>query len=285
MSNYFRLFPVIEYGKYLAKNITTNVRMSPVTKNNAALYHKYAIKEGDNARTIAGKYYDTEDLDWLVYFANDIIDPYYDCYLHDQQFEEYIVRKYGDLETASRRVVGWINDWRSDDGEIAIATYDALPAKLKTYYDPIIDYNRNLTAYKRSHIDTSTNTNRIIKWALATVITGSSGDLIDIYASSTKIGTCELVSIEDYTITVNHVILDDSDTPTHIEVVGSDTLVSIDGDPVYDYKAISDSEVPFWRHVSCYEAEQVSNDAKKDLRLVSNQFAGEFKRQLKEKLQ
>jgi hypothetical protein len=283
MSNYFSLFPVIEYGKFLAKNITANVRMSRDTKNNALLYHQYAMKEGDNARTIAGKYYDSEDLDWLVYFANDVIDPYYDCHLTQDQFNEYIVRKYGDEETAQRKIAGWVNDWREDDGDISAAVYGALPSKLKRYYDPIVDYNRVVTAYKRAQVDMSTNTNRIIRWRLATSIESSSIAFIDIYASSVKIGHCELVSIDGTDIAVEHVVLESNETPTHIEVVGTDTLISIT-DVLTDYKSIPDEEVTFWRSVSCYEAEEVANDAKKNIQLVSNQFAGEFKRQLKDKL-
>lgn len=284
MSDYFRFFPTIEYNKFLAKDITRNVRMDKQTKDNAALYHQYAMKEGDTARTLAGKYYDTENLDWLIYFANDVIDPYYDCHLGQAEFADYIDRKYGSFEKANRKIAGWINDWVSDDGQISTGVYDALPSKLKKYYDPVVDYNRNLTAYKRAAADISTNTNRIIKWSLNTVINGSSGDLIDVYASGVKIGTAELVVVDGTTVTANHLILTSVSPPTHIDVGVTGTLVPITS-VLFDHKAIADDEVPFWRAVTCYEAEEIANEAKKNLRLISNQFAGEFKRQLKDKLQ
>jgi hypothetical protein len=284
MSDYFRFFPTIEYKKFLAKDITRNVRMSRQTKDNASLYHEYGMKEGDTARTLAGKYYDSENLDWLVYFANDVIDPYYDCHLSQLEFGEYIDRKYGSFTDANRKIAGWINDWASDDGQISMGVYDALPSKLKKYYDPVVDYNRNLTSYKRASADISTNTNRIIKWSLDAVIDGSSGDLIDVYADGVKIGTAELAVADEKTVTAIHLILTSASSPTHIDVGVTDTLVAIT-DVLFDHKAIADDEIPFWRPVTCYEAEEIANEAKKNLRLISNQFAGEFKRQLKDKLQ
>jgi hypothetical protein len=284
MSNYFRYFPIVEYNKFLAKNITANVRMDKQTRDNAMLFHVYAQKNGDNARTIAGKYYDDENLDWLVYFANEVIDPYYDVYLDSSSFEQYIIEKYGSLELAQQLTAGWINDWRSDDSEISIATYEALLPSQKKYYDPQIDLNRSITSYKRAQIEMRTNTNRIIKWQLATSIDApTTRQLLDIYSSSTKIGMCEVVSVDDDNAVVQHVILTDDSTPTHVALWNDDQLISI-ADTIQDYDAIPVDEVAFWVNVSNYDAEYSANEAKKNLKLISNQFSGEFKRQLKDKL-
>jgi hypothetical protein len=60
-------------------------------------------------------------------------------------------------------------------------------------------------------------------------------------------------------------------------------LISI-ADTIQDYDAIPVDEVAFWVNVSNYDAEYSANEAKKNLKLISNQFSGEFKRQLNDKL-
>lgn len=281
--DYFRNFPVIEYNNFLAKNIMANVRLDPKTKQQAALYHQYAMSDGNKASTVAGKYYNDESLQWLIFFANDVIDPYYDVHLDIGPFANYITQKYGSVERAQLLTAGWVNDWTVDLGTLPVAVYDALLPAIKKYYDPIINDDRIVIGYTRAQSNMFTNTNKITKWTLASVIDAPIGTLLDVMVSSSKIGTCESVLVDSTTLTVQNVIVTSNTSPTHIRVYNSNTSISI-ANTVQEYDSIPLIEVPFWRNVSNYEVEYEINESKKNIKLISSQFAGELKRQFRGKI-
>lgn len=101
---YFRKFPNILYSGKKAKNIIVRVKIRDVLLSRASLFYTYTIKDGDRPDTLAYELYGDVDLDWIIMFANDIYDPYYDWPLPDSMWSEFLKKKYGSIEYAHTTV-------------------------------------------------------------------------------------------------------------------------------------------------------------------------------------
>ena len=104
MPRYFNKFPKLLYTKDLNTSLVTNLLLRVDTikdkLDNMALFYTYDIQEGDTPELIASKYYNDAELHWVVLMFNNIYDPFYDWPMHYQQFQTYIIEKYGDVATA-----------------------------------------------------------------------------------------------------------------------------------------------------------------------------------------
>ncbi|AUR97786.1 baseplate wedge protein [Vibrio phage 1.244.A._10N.261.54.C3] len=74
MLEYFpqRWFEDSDGDAILMTNLCRRVTIPKDFKDNAALYMRYTIKDGESARDIAEKIYDDAGLFWVIYLANDI---------------------------------------------------------------------------------------------------------------------------------------------------------------------------------------------------------------------
>ena len=99
MPRYFNKFPKLIYTKQGVSNLVTNIlsRVDVIKGNidKTAIFYQYNIQEGDTPEMIASKYYGDSELHWVVLIFNKIIDPFYDWPLNYQQFQKYIIDKYG----------------------------------------------------------------------------------------------------------------------------------------------------------------------------------------------
>lgn len=108
MSFYFRNFPFIFYdlnkdnNLSLVQNPLIRFKLREILKQRNYIYLNYIIKEGENASVVADNFYEDETLDWVIYIVNDIIDPKYDWPLHYNEFSNFVIKKYGSVEAASR---------------------------------------------------------------------------------------------------------------------------------------------------------------------------------------
>ena len=91
---YFYNFPKINYFNKEARNIVLKAAIIKQVLNSVDSFFPYIIKEYERPDIIAFTYYNDENLDWLVYFSNQITDPYYDWPLFGDDFEKYVAKKY-----------------------------------------------------------------------------------------------------------------------------------------------------------------------------------------------
>ncbi len=101
---YFRNYPDIVYDGKKAKNIILRSRIKNVLLNRASLFYTYTIQDGDRPDILAFKFYGDVDLDWLILYANDIYDPYFEWPIPDALWPKYIKEKYGSIEYAEQTV-------------------------------------------------------------------------------------------------------------------------------------------------------------------------------------
>jgi len=99
---YFKQFPIILYSFDPAKfeyesvvNIFARVNVIPEILTNSLVYYEYQVKDSDTAPIIAFKYYGDALRHWMVYFANQVVDPYFDMPLSEDDLTNQIIYNFG----------------------------------------------------------------------------------------------------------------------------------------------------------------------------------------------
>jgi hypothetical protein len=116
---YFENFPIIEYEGRRVRDISRRSNFVRAVSNNPYLYYPYTVSEGERAEDIANFYYGSVDYVWLVYMANNIIDPYHEWPMDPQTFNDYLVEKYTEQSgEVGEDVIDWTRDPNNDDNII-----------------------------------------------------------------------------------------------------------------------------------------------------------------------
>ena len=108
MSDFFSNYTKIDYNMSKTKPLSTtravNILNRPQIRDkvlaNVSSYYPYNVQPNDRPDTIAYDYYGSVAYTWIILLANDIIDPYYDWPLFGINFDNYIIKKFGSLESA-----------------------------------------------------------------------------------------------------------------------------------------------------------------------------------------
>jgi len=108
MSRYFTYLPKVIYDDKEVVDISARANILESIKGNTIAFLNYTIKEGERAEDIAYYYYNDIGRVWLVYLANNIIDPYTQWPLSNADFEKMLVSKYTSLSgTTGSAVISW----------------------------------------------------------------------------------------------------------------------------------------------------------------------------------
>jgi hypothetical protein len=119
MSNYFDQMPIINYDGYQVRDLTRRNRLIPVSISNPYLFLPYTVSEEDRPEDIAYYYYGSTEYTWLVLLANNIIDPYHQWPLKEDDFNKYLIKKYQQQSGVSGyAVVDWTKNETIDDNII-----------------------------------------------------------------------------------------------------------------------------------------------------------------------
>lgn len=105
---YFRNLPEIRYNNVLVRDVTRRVNFLKQSIENPYVFLPYTIQEGERAEEIAYHYYGDANYAWLVYLANNIVDPYHQWPMDEETFHNYLIDKYA--EESGRKewdVVAW----------------------------------------------------------------------------------------------------------------------------------------------------------------------------------
>ena len=116
MTKYFENFPIIEYQGRKVRDITRRNMFIKNVSTNPYLFLPYTVKEGERAEDIAEFYYGSVNYVWLVYLANNIIDPYHQWPMDAKTFNNYLIEKYTERSgQIGEDVVDWIRDETNDE--------------------------------------------------------------------------------------------------------------------------------------------------------------------------
>lgn len=174
-TTYFNKFPLVNYNGETCINILKRSNFNQTAKNYLSSFYTHTLSRQETIDELTYNYYEDVNYDWLVYLANDVIDPRYDVPVSDSSFNNYIVKKYGSLRTAKRKIIHYKNNYEIDDSVISSAAYEALSPTFsntedpdvtgnpKKYWEPVINAT-GVIGYRRSKDPTIYNTNKIISF-------------------------------------------------------------------------------------------------------------------------
>ena len=108
MANYLKSIPNVAY--YITGNApntfqkATNIMKRPMFKpavvSEITDYYPYRIQDGYRPDMVSNEVYGTPSFAYLILMFNDIYDPVFDWPLGLRQFDNYIVSKYGSIDSA-----------------------------------------------------------------------------------------------------------------------------------------------------------------------------------------
>lgn len=163
---YFDKFPIITYSNTEVVDITKRVAMLDKTIQNPYVFYPYEIDSNERADQLSARYYDDQFKSWILYLSNKIVDPYYEWYMSEDEFVNFIIKKYGSYYSAETKIKFYRNNWSGSD-EINVSGYNSLPTGMKKYWEPKIGSSNKINGYTRKPIDWASNTNRIVSYRVS----------------------------------------------------------------------------------------------------------------------
>jgi hypothetical protein len=281
---FFNKLPIISYNGQVARNFLARARLTEQTRNNHNLFYPYTVTEQDRIDHISHKYYDDSDYMWMIYLANDIVDPYFDLYLNDTNFDRYITDKYGSIANAQQQIVYWRNNWETDDTELSLSGFESLPDYAKKYYGPKVDRYNNAYSYERKQEDWIVDTNQIVSIVVEATGTFTIGEKVTQTATVGGITANAVVTFANSTqISLKHVVGEvlASNSTVTTTITGLSSGATANAQSLSVQYAIPETEAVFWSPVSYYDHEAENNARKKTIQLIDTRLKGEVERELK----
>ena len=92
--NYFKFFPTVTYNGKSAVNITRRTAIQQQLYSSPISFLSYTINDGEKPEDIALYYYEDIGKTWLIFMANNIIDPVSQWPLSNDNFNKMLIKKY-----------------------------------------------------------------------------------------------------------------------------------------------------------------------------------------------
>jgi hypothetical protein len=141
MRQYFSNHPVIEYRGLNIRNLMLSARVVKDVLSKSTLLYPYTLEEGETPTMLAYDYYGNIDYVWLIFLANNMIDPVTDWYKSQDDFDQYLIKKYGSIEEA----MGTIHHYRSISDlsapEVSAETYQYATLEERGLLSPVSAYD------------------------------------------------------------------------------------------------------------------------------------------------
>lgn len=281
-TQYFRKFPFIDYNGRIGVNITRRAAINENVKNFLTAFYTYTIPNSDRIEHVAYDYYNDINLDWLIYHANDIIDPYYQVSRNIEEFNNFIIDKYGSLRLARRKTIHYKNNYEGDTNTITTAAYQALSKEQKKYYQPVQN-ERGTIAYERAKIDFIISTNKIETFDVLNVSgTFRKNEVIVRDGDSTTFA--EVSSVANTNLIIQHVRGDFSANTNYTitgEESGATATVNANSFQLLSSVVSTDEQV-YYSPISFYDYEEQLNEDRREIFLVDNIYSTTLNEQLTE---
>ena len=165
MASYFRQVPDFDYvnrdsdgkniGDYqVVKNLFKRVKIRPDILENLAYFTQYRISGDDRPDNVAFEIYGDESFDWLVMLANNIMNVQTEWPMSQAAFNDFLIKKYGDIEK-SRNIHHYeTREMKNDRGEIVVPKGLTVPKNYRVEY---FDVERGQYVIRTNEVDAVTN--------------------------------------------------------------------------------------------------------------------------------
>jgi hypothetical protein len=276
MSNrYFDKFPIITYSNNQVVDITRRVTLLEKVSRNPYIFYPYTIENQERPDQLSDRYYNDSYKSWLIYQANKIMDPYYEWYMSNDEFYEFLEKKYDSVYKAQNKTKFYRNDWENKDN-ISKSDYNALPFKLKKYWYPNYSSGSSILDYSRKEVDWMSNTNKIISYTVSNT-SFTNDEICNIVLADGYIGKGQVISTTDTNVYLQHVYgsyFTNIDLPisasSYIYGTESNCNTVITADPIAISNNISEEELVYWKPITYHDYESEKNEYNKTVRLIDS---------------
>lgn len=269
---FFNFFPTIKYGDNIVTNILAKVRFDQSVSKNLAVFYPYTVKEGERPDHIAKWYYNDPYLDWVVYLANNITDPYFQWPMGTQTFADFIVAKYGTIANAQSQVAFFRNNYYADDTILTPTAYLALSAPLRWYWQPIDGLDGLTVGYERKTTEVVLETNKVLELDGSFSATPV-GTVIS--QGNPATGTAQVAWANTSVLFIQHI---QGAFANGVCTAGTiaNTRLAVDNVPT--------GATAYYSPVSVFDFEDEQNEAKKNIRLLHSNYTDLILRDMKDLL-
>lgn len=273
IDRYFDKFPKIQYSNSQIIDITKRVVVLDSVGKNPYIYYPYEISHNERADQLSSRYYDDPYKSWMIYLTNKIVDPYYEWYMHEKDFQQFIQDKYGSFVNAVEKIIHYRNNWEESEN-ISISRFDTLTASQKKYWQPVY-INNKINSYSRKQVNLTINTNKIVSYTVSNN-SFTNNEICQIVFNPINKGTGQILSVSNNKIYVQH---------TSGTTLANSTVLITSNSYIYGNESgvnasfttsntivenISDEEEIYYKAITYYEYETERNEFNKTLRVIDN---------------
>jgi hypothetical protein len=285
MDNFFKHYPLVQYGNTVsntvAVNILAKIAFQKTIQQNFEVFHPYTIQEGDRADTIAYLYYGDSGYDWLVYYSNNVVDPYYDWYMDVNSLNRFIADKYQSLTNARRKIKFFRSNYVADDSMISPAAYNALSANQKRFWTPVNGINNNIIRYERKKEEVIFQTNKTQQLNVSLV--GNTSFTADEYVFQQNAGVTvgsATVNFSNSTVCIVSNVIGTLSTSYNLK--GGDSAANATVSAVNTLSTSISSDIQsYFEGVSFFDYENELNEKKKNIRLIDLAYVQSIEQEFK----
>ena len=273
---FFKKFPTISYSNTVCRDITKRVVINNDIKTNIDLYYPIEIEAGFRPDQLTEAAYQDEELDWMIYLTNNIVDPYYEWYIGEIDFNDFIVTKYGSSANAQEQIRFYRNNWYEDDNQITPETYETvIDLAWRKYYEPVFTPTNHIYSYRRKKEDWVVNTNRILQYnvTLANSEVGFANDeIVDIKYSGEIVGGGTCIVSNSTTLIIHHVSGNTSaNTTATKDIIGETSGANGTANALTVLSEnFTEEEGRFWSNVSFYDVELELWESRKTVEVINS---------------
>jgi hypothetical protein len=273
IDRYFDKFPQIVYSNNTIVDITKRVALLNRVTRNPYIFYPYDIVSEERADQFSSRYYKDSFKSWMIYLSNNIADPYYEWYLSEREFLEFIEKKYGSIFNAQQKVKYYRNNWENQE-TLNISGYNALTNDMKKYWEPNYSNGSTVLSYSRKQVDWSVSTNKIMSYSVANT-SFVVDEIVDIYLDGKSKGKGQVVNNSNTEIYVQHLSgsFQESDTLSisngYIYGTESNVNTSLTA-AVLLVSNIPEDELNYWKQITYYEHEEEKNEFNRSIRVIDS---------------
>lgn len=285
IDRYFDKFPTISYKNNLVVDITKRVTLLEKVSRNPYIFYPYDIVSDERADQLSSRYYQDSYKSWMLYLSNKITDPYYEWYLTEKEFLEFIEKKYGSLYNSYQKTKFYRNAWESTEN-LDVSGYNALSFERRKYWEPNYQNNLpNVISYSRKQVDWAVSTNRIMSYEVANN-NFIKDEIVNITLDNGQnFGKGQVLKTLEDQVYVYHVsgfydvheettTYDQSNNITNGYMVGTESLVNTNVLSVNTVLVnIPEDEIVYWKPITYYDYEYEKNEYNRSIRIIDKDQA------------
>lgn len=139
MINYFQNFPTVVDNRSgnILRNIILSVEIPPEIIKNQSLFYPYIIKDGETPTVVSYNYYGDIGYVWLIAIANKMFDFNSQWPKSTDDFNSYIIDKYGSQANAMSQISYYVNSSDSTYPHVTLDSYNAFSTQKKSLFSAV----------------------------------------------------------------------------------------------------------------------------------------------------